>query len=244
MDENNNLTPETLTGALWGGDSTLSLDLNQQATDELGNMAHTVQLTDEDLVNLSYAEASLLQNASGLVGEEYGENVYFDLGLMKDVCVDWSSGVVYGLFDKTWPQLEGQMVPMYDQIVSDNYTRSLIPALVNDTEQYLVVVFNAANPDGLIVGYTEGYDENDNPARGYTQWEPGDEVCPVYGLLYWNELGEAQTGEYYGESIIIGTEPPAFSRDAIYPGAYYYAFRLIDVYGGSQFTDFIGLSVE
>ena len=136
------------------------------------------------------------------------------------------------------------MVPMYDQIVSDDYTRALVPALVNGTEQYLVVVFNAANPDGLVSGYTEGYDENENPARGYIQWEPGDEVCPVYGLLYWNERGEAQTGSHYGETIIVGTQPPAFCRETVEAGDYYYAFCLNDVYGGSQFTDFIGLSFE
>ena len=38
--------------------------------------------------------------------------------------------------------------------------RSLIPVMLNGTSGYLVMVFTTANPDGVIAGFTEGYDAN------------------------------------------------------------------------------------
>jgi len=215
----------------------------EQLAEEYG-VAYMVQLSAQDLESLSYVEAALLQDAYGMVDDAYGEEVYFDYGLMQDVYVDWDEGMVYGLFDGTWPTLEGQMVPMYDQVVSEEYVRSLIPALVNDEEQYLLVVFNEDNPQGAVVGYTEGYDANGSPARGYQRLEAGDVIYPLYDLLYWDAQDELQTDTFYGEEIVVGSRPLRFDYEPVEPGDYSYAFCLNDVYGGYQFTDFIELSFD
>lgn len=136
------------------------------------------------------------------------------------------------------------MVPMYDQVVSEEYVRSLIPAMVNDEEQFLLVVFNEANPYGAVVGYTEGYDENGSPARGYQKLSAGDVVHPLYDLLYWDAYGQMQTDTFYGEEIVVGSRPLYFGYAPVEPGDYSYAFCLNDVYGGYEFTDFIALSFE
>jgi len=225
-----------------GSQPSLSYEDYEDIADIFGGVAYTVQLSQTDLASLSYVEAALLQDAYGQVDEdEYGDEAYFDFGLMQDVYVDWDDGTIYGLFDGTWPTLEGQMVPMYDQIVSDDYVRSLIPALVNDEEQFLLVVFNEDNPYGAVVGYTEGYDSNGNPARGYQKLEPGDVIHPMFDLIYWDETGEMWTDTFYGEEIIVRHQPLDFGYEPVEPGDYSYAFCLNDVYGGYEFTDFIDL---
>lgn len=215
-----------------------------QIAEGYGDEVYSVQLSANDMEYLSYVEAALLQDALGYVDDEYGDEVYFDYGLVQDVFVDWEDGIVYGLFDGSWPTLEGQMVAMYDQIVSEEYTRSLIPVLVNDEEQYLLVVFNEANPYGTVTGYSEGYDSNGNPVRGYNKLAIGDVIVPLYDLIYWDEDEEMQTEPFCGEEIVVGKEPLSFGYEAVEPGDYCYTFCLNDVYGGYQFTDFAMLSYE
>lgn len=229
---------------LWGEasvDEPSQQDLEQIA-DAYGGSAYTVQLSPSDLENLSYAEAALFQDAAEDYGDQYGENVYFDYGLTQDVYVDWDDGTVYGLFDGSWPTLEGQMVAMYDQIVSEKYTRSVIPATINGINQYILIVFNEDNPFGLVVGYSEGYDDNGNPARGYQSFQRGDVIVPLYDLVFWDENEEMQIEPYEGRQIVVSDVPLSFEYAEVEEGDYYYALCLNDVFGGYQFTDFVLLN--
>ena len=105
-------------------------------------------------------------------------------------------------------------------------------------------MFNEANPYGAVVGYTEGYDSNGNPARGYKKLSEGDVIYPCYDLIYWDEYDDMQTDTFYGDEIIVGKWPLEFDYEPVEPGDYSYAFCLNDVYGGYQFTDYIDLSFE
>ena len=209
--------------------------------DTYGESAYTLQLSSDDLEHLSHVEATLLQAADEQYGEEYGPDVYFDFGLMQDVAVDWDTGMVYGLFDGYWPTLNGQMVSMTDQIVSETYTRSIIPAMVNDDEQYLIVIFNEQNEHGLVVGYSEGYDQNNNPMRGYTELTPGDVVTPMYDLVYWDENDDMQSVAFIGQDILVEDHGLYFEYAPVEAATYFYALCLNDVFGGYEYTDFIEL---
>lgn len=204
-----------------------------------GDYAYTVSLTQEEMQHLAKVEANLMMDLS----DEDGE-FYVELGYVGKVEVDWKNGKIYGLFDGTWPHLDGQMVCMYDQICNDYYIRSLIPAKVNGVEQYLLVVFDADRPEGVVVGATEGYNEAGMPARGYTKLKKGDEVIPMYELLYWDENGEPQYEPFEGDPIKAGKDGYiAFSYDDVESDAdYVYGFRLNDIFGDYQFTDFLTLS--
>ncbi len=200
--------------------------------------AYAVQLSQSDLQNLSYVEASLMIAAPDQFKQEYGDTTFFDLGRTQNVHVDWESGQVRGLFNGNWPTLNGRMVPMIDQTVTQDYVRSAIPALINDKQQYVVVAFNKENPGGVIVGYSEGYDENGNPARGYQSFKQGDVVAPIYNLIYWDQNGTQQQEPFVGENIILDQAGLTFSYAPVESGDYYYCFVLNDVYGGTHYTDF------
>ncbi len=214
-------------------------DLPNPFADARGEYAYTVNLSDEDMQYLATAEACLMMDVSD-PDMEY----YVDLGYTQDVIVDWNQGKLYGLFDGTWPTLDGQMVCIYDQVANENYVRSLIPVTLNGEETYLLVVFDENNPGGVVVGSTEGYSDEGMPARGYEALAAGDVVVPQYELIYWDENGDEQYEPFEGDPVTVGADGAlAFGYDAVETEAdYVYGFCLNDVFGDYQYTDFITMS--
>jgi hypothetical protein len=205
-----------------------------------GDYAYTVSLSEEDMQYLATAEASLMMDVSDPDFE-----CYVDLGYTQDTIIDWNQNKVYGLFDGTWPTLDGQMVCIYDQIANENYVRSLIPVKLNGEETYLLVVFDKDHPGGVVVGASEGYNDAGQPVRGYEKLQEGDEVIPQYELIYWDENDDQQTEPFDSETpITVGKDGYIpFGYEAVETESdYQYGFCLNDVYGGYEFTDFITLS--
>ena len=101
---------------------------------------------------------------------------------MQDAGIDWETGDIVSGFDGTWPMLEGQLVVMYDQVRTQNMRRSVIPVKYNGTDGYLVMMFTAANPSGVIAGFTEGYNDNGLPVRGLTEREMKDQILDSMDL--------------------------------------------------------------
>ena len=227
---------DTATVAVASGDQTYTVDNPFANTGS--DYAYTVSLSDEDMQNLASAETNLMMDISDPDFE-----CYVDLGYTQDVIIDWNQGKLYGLFDGTWPTLDGQMVCIYDQVANENYIRSLIPVSLNGQDTYLLVVFDESNPGGVVVGASEGYNDAGQPVRGYETIQAGDIVIPQYELIYWDENDEQQSEPFDGDPITVGKDGfIAFSYQAVETDAsYVYGFCLNDVYGDSQFTDFITL---
>ena len=162
--------------------------------------AYTLELTAEQLEVLGKVEANLMMDISDPDFE-----CYVELGYVQDVIVDWNRGKIYGLFDGTWATLDGQMVCMYDQVANDRYVRSLIPVTLNDQLTYLLVTFDAENPEGVVIGATEGWTEDGLPARSVTELQRGDVIIPQYELIYWDANGDQQVEPFEGDPIIVGT---------------------------------------
>ncbi len=250
-DTSDNVSSDTFAG-LWGGSAqgekadTVAVsvggetyDVQNPFADAQGANAYSVDLTQEDMRYLASADACLMMDVSDPDFE-----CYVDLGYTQDVVIDWNQGKLYGLFDGTWPTLDGQMVCIYDQITNDNYVRSLIPVTLNGEETYLLVVFDAQRPGGAVVGYTEGFNDAGMALRGYQTLKQGDVVVPQYELIYWNNNGDEQSEPFVGDPITVGEGGTiAFGYDDVETGAdYMYGFCLNDVYGDYQYTDFTTLS--
>lgn len=228
--------PDSTTVQVTGADGETYAVANPFANAE-GDYAYTVTLSDEDMNHLATAEANLLWDLSDSDFE-----FYVDLGTTHNVIVDWNQNKIYGLFDGTWPTLGGQMVQIVDQVANENYVRSLIPVNLNGEETYLLVVFDETNPGGVVVGATEGYNENGQPVRGYEELKEGDVVIPQYDTIYWDNDGNQLSDTYLGDPITVGKGGTMeFGYAAVETGAYSYGFCLNDVFGGYQYTDFISL---
>lgn len=198
--------------------------------------AYSLELSAEDMENLSYVEGNLMMDVS-----ESDFEAYVDLGYLQNAQIDWDNGVVYSMFDGSWPMLEGQLVCMTDQIVTENTRRSIIDVTVNEEECYLLVMFDEKRPGGEVVGYTQGYNENGLPVRGYEKLTAGDVIVPLYQMIYWDEEDNEQSETFEGDPITVTDEPLQFGYEDLAGGdiSYVYAFCLNDIFGEYQFSDFI-----
>lgn len=134
------------------------------------------------------------------------------------------------------------MVAMYDQSVTDASVRSLIDVTVNGEETYLLVVSNDDNPNGEVVGYTSGYDENGNPVRGYTKLVEGDVIIPQYTMYYWaQDDDEPESTRFAGDEIIYDGDLEFGYSQVEGDVSYLYGFCFNDIYGDYSFSDYVSM---
>ncbi len=198
--------------------------------------AYTMNLKAEELQNLSLVEGLLFMDASD------GENsIFVELGAMQNAAINWQTGEIISAFDGKWPMLEDQLVVIYDQIHSPDLRRSVVPVTLNGTAGYLALVFTRAQPEGVIVGFSAGYDEHSVPTRGLRQLKEGDVIVPTYPMLYEDADGELADSRFEGDPITVGSRPPVFSFESLEgsESRYLYCFRLTDIFGQTQLSDMI-----
>lgn len=203
--------------------------------------AYELSLSAEDMEYLAYAEGNLMLDISDETIE-----CYIELGYLRNVQTDWENHRLISLFDGTWPTLEGQLVSITDQLITDSARRSVIDVTVNGEESYLLVVFDDKRPGGEVVGYTEGYNEQGYPVRGYKPLQPGDIIVPMYDLLYWDDSDEPQYDRLEGDAIVYTGAPLSFAYESLREDEtnnFVYGFCLNDVFGSYEFSDFIEFSL-
>ena len=244
------VTPSQIQSSIWNGFTSVvsgaitpEADVGSDAESEYqfdldSDYACYMTLTQDELENLSLVEGLLYLDAS-----DDEDTILIELGAMQDAGIDWDTGDIISGFDGTWPMLDEQIVVMYDQVRTQNMRRSVIPMKRNGTEGYLVMIFTKANPDGVIAGYTEGYDANGLPVRGLTQLTEGDELIPLYPMLYddGSDSDELAQDTFEGDPIIVGDTLPVFEYISLEgaDSSFYYCFRLTDIFGQTELSEMI-----
>ena len=229
------ITPETSsepTESLWGYMSDVGSSTTSDAV-----YACAMQLTQDELNNLSLVEGLLYLNAS-----DDEDTIYVELGAMQNAGVNWETGEIVSNFDGSWPMLDDQLVVLYDQLVNGGMRRSIIPVKCNGEEGYLLVTRKSAQSDWTILGFTQGYDDHGLPVRGTTPLKEGDEIIPTYPMYYEDEDGEIQEDTFDGDPITVGAngtlEFGFYSLEGS-ESIYLYCFQLTDIYGETQWSEFI-----
>ena len=96
------------------------------------------------------------------------------------------------------------------------------------------------------MGFTRGYDEQGLPVRGSTPLKAGDEIIPTYPMVYEDEDGEMQEDTFDGDPIIVGEEGTIefgfYSLEGS-ESSYLYCFQLTDIYGETQWSEFISFEL-
>lgn len=242
--------PAEVSQSIWNGiNSVISGSITpdvQQETDKEGEFLYDLDSDYACYMTLSQDELANLSLVEGLLYLDIGDDedtILIELGAMQDAGIDWETGDIVSGFDGTWPMLGDQLVVMYDQVRTQNMRRSVIPVTLNGTEGYLVMIFTKANPNGVIAGFTEGYDANGLPVRGLTQLVAGDELVPLYPVLYddGSDSDEFAEDTVEGDPILVGKEPPLFEYVSL-EGMdlyLYYCFQLTDIFGQTELSDMI-----
>lgn len=192
-------------------------------------MIYSIQLNKSDLDHLSTAGGvlSIRQN---------GETIR--LGNIGEITVDWSTGLVFSMFDGSWPMLGNQMVRAEFLYKDDNgNVRFVIPAKINGLKMYLLGNRNADGKTELL-GATQGYDENGFAIRGFIPLEAGMTIYPLFTAVSANGAER----EYEGEAITVPAEGLQLVWSRIPAGNYQYCFGLTDLSGQVHYTDSVNIT--
>ena len=192
-------------------------------------MVYSIQLNKTDLDHLSAA--------SGVLSKQEGEET-IRLGNLGETTVDWSTGLVFSMFDGSWPMLEGQMVRaefLYGD--GEGNMRFVIPARVNGLKMYLLGN-RSADGKTALVGATQGYDENGLAIRGSIPLEAGMTVSPLFTAV----SPDGSEREYEGQAVTVPAEGLSLTWNRIPDGSYLYCFSLTDLSGQAHYTDSVTIS--
>ena len=190
---------------------------------------YMLQLTREDLDHLA--------SASGVLFRQDGDALV-RLGDLGETTIDWSTGLIFSMFDGAWPMLEGEMVRadrLYVQ--SDGSVRFVIPARVNGLRMYVLAARNA-DGSAQVLGATQGYDENGFAIRGSIPLEAGMTVVPLYTAVD----PDGSEREYAGRAITVPEAGLSLEWARVPAGKYDYCFGLTDLSGAVQYTQAIALT--
>ncbi len=192
-------------------------------------MIYSIQLNRNDLDHLS--------SASGVLSrEEGGETIR--LGNIGQTTIDWSTGLVFSMFDGSWPMLGGQMVRaeiLYGD--EEGNVRFVIPARVNGLKMYLLGNYSK-DGETTLLGATQGYDENGFAIRGVIPLEAGMTIYPLFTAV----SADGTEREYEGSALTIPGEGLELTWSQIPAGRYLYCFGLTDLSGQVHYTDNVPLS--
>ena len=192
-------------------------------------MIYSIQLNKGDLDHLAAA--------NGVLSVKEGEEV-IRLGNLGQTTIDWSTGLVFSMFDGSWPMLDGQMVRaefLYGD--EEGNVRFVIPARVNGLKMYLL---GSRSADGTtqLLGATQGYDENGFAIRGSIPLEAGMKIHPLFTAV----SADGTEREYQGDEIVVPAEGLTLAWDRIPSGSYLYCFGLTDLSGQVHYTDSVTIS--
>lgn len=191
---------------------------------------YSIQLTRDSLDHLADVQGVLLAakgDGFALLGE---------LGVTQ---VDWQTGMVYSLFDGTWPLLEGRMAHVETMELADGRVQAVIPAEVDGESMYLVAVLEEGAQEARVLGATVGYDNNGASQRGLIPLEAGERVVPLFELV---DTDGRHAGTVRGDALTVPEQGLTLRYGRLSEGAYRYGFALEDIYGGRQLTALVELS--
>ena len=187
-------------------------------------MIYSIQLNRTDLDHLAAA--------SGVLSVQDGNEV-IRLGNLGETTIDWSTGLVFSMFDGSWPMLGDQMVRaefLYGDEAGN--VRFVIPARVNGIKMYLLGS-RAADGTATLLGATQGYDENGFAIRGSIPLEAGMTVTPLFTAV----SPDGSEREYQGTDMTLPAEGLTLTFGRIPSGSYLYCFGLTDLSGTVHYTD-------
>ena len=191
-------------------------------------MIYSIQLNKSDLDHLA--------SASGVLSIKKDDEV-IRLGNLGQTTIDWSTGLVFSMFDGSWPILDGQMVRaefLYGD--EEGNVRFVIPARVNGLKMYLLGS-RTADGNAELLGATQGYDENGFAIRGYIPLEAGMILHPLFTAV----SADGTEREYLGNEIEVPAEGLTLVWSRIPSGSYLYCFGLTDLSGQVHYTDSVAI---
>ena len=164
--------------------------------------------------------------------------VYLDVGdgyqhLGSDDVAEYNdAGDLLVQFDSnTWVALDGHIVSYFaEQSDQENVWKGYVPALVNDEEAHLIVVWKG--DEASVVGYERVYDSN-TASRGLIALKDGDEIQFISDFYTYE--GEYQD-QYVTDSLVVNG-PISVSYEDVGENDCLVYYSLHDIYQNTFWTE-------
>ena len=205
-----------------------------------GDIIVTVRPDGKRVLSLSDEQWALIQSVELNVFVDDGEG-FIDLGL--DNVFEFDGNDLLLEFDGTWLTVNGHVAAFYMDYADETATVGHIPAMLTQSVEgssvtqlvYLNVVFDDANPDGVITGARPMYeDETETVAKGDITIGEGDVIaflCDYY--TYDNRFDNAYK---LGEPLTVGRDGLEIVYHDLGDTAYSVTYRLTDIYSNHYWT--------
>ena len=173
---------------------------------DASKLVWTANKENRPVISLPEEQWSLVEGLDLNVFYDDGEG-YIDLGYDNVFSFD-EDGNLYGEYDDTWLSLNGQVVPYYhtDTVEDgDNYSMTgYIPVYLNGDRAELWIVFDNANPYGIITGARYVYDDsNETVAKDLLGLKMGDRLDFICD--YYTYDGQYVDSYYLGETMTLSS---------------------------------------
>ncbi len=161
---------------------------------------------------------------------------YLDMGVDSYFRKD-DDGDLKVEFDGTWLAINGDNI-VYEVIErTDDYEKGRVPCVINDERVNLILYFDKANPDGIVLGYQPDYDEEELIIfeKGLRKLRFGDKIDFVAKLYTYD--GELKDEYYINDSIIVGQKPLMISYESLEEGDCLVYYKLTDIFENVYYTE-------
>ena len=205
-----------------------------------GDIFVTVRPDGKRVLSLTDEQWSLIQSVELNVFVDDGEG-FIDLGL--DNVFEFDGNDLLLEFDGTWLTVNGHIAAFYMDSADEDAIVGHIPAMLTQTAEdgsvtwlvYLNVVFDDANPYGIITGARPMYDdETETVAKGDIAIGEGaviEFLCDYY--TYDNQFDSAYK---LGEPLAVGSDGLEIVYHDLGDTAYSVTYRLTDIYSNRYWT--------
>lgn len=195
----------------------------------------------QKVVSLTEEEWDLVQSIELNVFYDDGEG-YIDLGMDSIFERDEETGDLYIDYDGMWITIEGQVVSYY--MLSEQWSddgeeyviTGYVPAMLNDAQVEIIVVFDSQKEYGEVVGYRPVYEDALAPvAKTVTEFADGDRIDLICDFYSYDQSYD--DSYLFGDTIVVDGELKV--RDAeldLEGGKVLYSYCLTDIYGNQMWT--------
>jgi len=205
-----------------------------------------IVITENDygvpVLSLTAEEWDLVQSIELNVFYDDGEG-FLDLGMDSIFERDEQTGDLYIDYDGQWVTLNGQIVSYYmlseqwDNEGEDYFITGYIPAMLNDEQVQIIVVFDSKIDGGKVAGYRPVYDDPAAPvAKTVNEFEPGDRIDLICDYYTYDQ--EFEDSYYIGQTIVVdGALEISDMELDLNGGRVLYSYCLTDIYGNRMWTE-------
>lgn len=162
------------------------------------------------------------------------EDYMLFLGTDNDIYCDWENGVFFDNFRGVWGSINGFPVYMELTCSDTDYNLYSVPILLNYEPYNLQVVYRFDTQEWVILGASEGIDENGMASKKLIFPEEGDVITVLWQMASYE--GEEDFEMYEVEDIIVD-EYLFFDEAELPDGEYGMVFTFSDIQGNMGMSE-------